>query len=359
MKIRATTNQLGLAPMRIPKTRASWIDPVPIHTHGGRRTQGRALTRRLTGYASSVPPPHAPTRERAPVGQARPLLRRDPRADRRDHRGRTVNIAALEKRAQARDDRTWCRGSWPPSTPRPPSPTSTSPRRRWCSPAASTARRRDGRPQGRRRSAVDALRRTDGDDGSALAASRSTPPSSASRTQRRQALRRRQARRHAATPSRLVAGYADAAADNVITAIERLHRPRPTATARRPTSASPALESRDQAHDASIIGALALLAALGLAVGLARHLGRRLRASRAPPRRSPRATSTTSSPSGPRRGRAHRRRPGHDGRAPPRAGRRRRPRGRGRPDRRRVSRAPSATASAPPSPASWPSCAPP
>src|SRR2546423_1748829 len=42
MKIRATTNQLGLAPMRIPKTRASWIDPVPIHTHGGRRPQARA-----------------------------------------------------------------------------------------------------------------------------------------------------------------------------------------------------------------------------------------------------------------------------------------------------------------------------
>src|SRR6476620_5184699 len=44
MKIRATTNQLGLAPMRIPKTRASWIDPVPIRTHGGRRTQAGAST---------------------------------------------------------------------------------------------------------------------------------------------------------------------------------------------------------------------------------------------------------------------------------------------------------------------------
>src|SRR5436853_258060 len=43
MKIRATTNQLGLAPMRIPKTRASWIDRVPIHAHGGRRPQARAL----------------------------------------------------------------------------------------------------------------------------------------------------------------------------------------------------------------------------------------------------------------------------------------------------------------------------
>src|SRR3954452_1905877 len=43
MKMRATTNQLGLAPMRIPKTRASWIDPVPMHAHGGRRPQARAL----------------------------------------------------------------------------------------------------------------------------------------------------------------------------------------------------------------------------------------------------------------------------------------------------------------------------
>src|SRR4051794_33709863 len=43
MKIRATTNQLGLAPMRIPKTRASWIDPVRIPAHGGRRPQAGAL----------------------------------------------------------------------------------------------------------------------------------------------------------------------------------------------------------------------------------------------------------------------------------------------------------------------------
>jgi len=55
MKIRATTNQLGLAPMRIPKTRASWIDRVPIPAHGGRRAQARAPNARLTGHASSVP----------------------------------------------------------------------------------------------------------------------------------------------------------------------------------------------------------------------------------------------------------------------------------------------------------------
>src|SRR4051794_336466 len=43
MKMSATTNQLGLAPMRIPKTRASWMEPVPMHAHGARRPQGRAL----------------------------------------------------------------------------------------------------------------------------------------------------------------------------------------------------------------------------------------------------------------------------------------------------------------------------
>src|SRR4029450_8749461 len=55
MKIRATTNQLGLAPMRIPKTRASWIDPVPICTHGARRTQARAP--RADSMAMRLPPP--------------------------------------------------------------------------------------------------------------------------------------------------------------------------------------------------------------------------------------------------------------------------------------------------------------
>src|SRR5258708_4880325 len=42
MKIRATTNQLGLAPMRSPKTRARWIDAVRIDTHGARHAQADA-----------------------------------------------------------------------------------------------------------------------------------------------------------------------------------------------------------------------------------------------------------------------------------------------------------------------------
>ncbi len=73
-----------------------------------------------------------------------------------------------------------------------------------------------------------------------------------------------------------VAGYADAAADNVITAIERYitqaNRDRAQADERFAT-----LESTTR-RSSIVIGVLALLAALGLAVGLARHLGRRLRA---------------------------------------------------------------------------------
>ena len=73
-----------------------------------------------------------------------------------------------------------------------------------------------------------------------------------------------------------VAGYADAAADNVITAIERYitqaNRDRAQADERFAT-----LESATR-RSSIVIGVLALLAALGLAVGLARHLGRRLRA---------------------------------------------------------------------------------
>jgi methyl-accepting chemotaxis protein len=73
-----------------------------------------------------------------------------------------------------------------------------------------------------------------------------------------------------------VAGYADAAADNVITAIERYitqaNRDRAQADERFAT-----LQSTTK-RTSIVIGVLALLAALGLAVGLARHLGRRLRA---------------------------------------------------------------------------------
>jgi methyl-accepting chemotaxis protein len=73
-----------------------------------------------------------------------------------------------------------------------------------------------------------------------------------------------------------VAGYADAAADNVITAIERYitqaNRERTQADAR-----FAALESSTR-RTSIVLGALALLAALALAVGIGRHLGRRLRA---------------------------------------------------------------------------------
>src|SRR3954464_7983273 len=37
-----TTNQLGLAPMRIPNTRASWIEPAPTPTSSHRRPATRA-----------------------------------------------------------------------------------------------------------------------------------------------------------------------------------------------------------------------------------------------------------------------------------------------------------------------------
>jgi methyl-accepting chemotaxis protein len=73
-----------------------------------------------------------------------------------------------------------------------------------------------------------------------------------------------------------VAGYADAAADNVISSIERYitqaNMDRAQADARFAT-----LESTTK-RTTIVLGALALLAALGLAIGMARHLGRRLRA---------------------------------------------------------------------------------
>ena len=168
MKIRATTNQLGLAPMRIPKTRASWIDPVPIHTHGGRRTQARAPTADSRGMRLPAP------RRMPRLGNVRlsvklglcfgAILALTAAIIAVD----VHNVAGLEKRARARDDATWCRGSSPPSTPRRRSPTSTSPRRdgprqrRRCAP---TRWRPRGRREGRRRAA----RRPTDDPGSAAA----------------------------------------------------------------------------------------------------------------------------------------------------------------------------------------------
>ena len=75
----------------------SELDRPCSHSHTWWQANSRSRAdRRPTGYASTVPPPHAPTRERTPVGQARPLLRRDPRAHRRHHRGNLVNVAALK-----------------------------------------------------------------------------------------------------------------------------------------------------------------------------------------------------------------------------------------------------------------------
>ena len=193
MKISATTNQLGLAPMRIPKTRASWIDPVRIHTHGGRRAQGGApradsLAMRL------LPPPHASAPQRASLGQARPQLRRDSRADRRDHRGRRRQRQRPRERAQpcdqgsgsARHRRSAGRGG----LRRPPlRPDVDGAHRR------QDARGRDGRPRcrkpGRRCPGQDRPRRRLGE-----ARGRGHRRHQDVERPRRQALRRRQARRH-------------------------------------------------------------------------------------------------------------------------------------------------------------------
>src|SRR4051794_41619160 len=51
-----TTNQLGLAPMRIPNTRASWIEPAPTPTS----SHGRPATR-----AGVVPPADRPRGRRS------------------------------------------------------------------------------------------------------------------------------------------------------------------------------------------------------------------------------------------------------------------------------------------------------
>src|SRR4051812_50228287 len=48
-----TTNQLGLAPMRIPNTRASWIEPAPTGTSSHAPVAGapRAVRRRASAPA--------------------------------------------------------------------------------------------------------------------------------------------------------------------------------------------------------------------------------------------------------------------------------------------------------------------
>ena len=123
--------------------------------------------------------------------------------------------------------------------------------------------------------AVDVLRRTDGDGGSA---SRVAAVSGSIATWKvlDDKLYTAVKRGDTGFAEQTVAGYADAAADNVITAIERYitqaNRDRSQADA-----SFAALESSTRRTTIGL-GALALLAALAMAVGLSRHLGRRLRA---------------------------------------------------------------------------------
>jgi hypothetical protein len=53
----STANQLGLAPMRIPKMRASWIDPPPIRASSQAEEplrRGRASPKRSSTIARSL-----------------------------------------------------------------------------------------------------------------------------------------------------------------------------------------------------------------------------------------------------------------------------------------------------------------
>jgi len=127
----------------------------------------------------------------------------------------------------------------------------------------------------RARQAVETLRKLDGDAGSAA---RVAAVSNAINTWGILDTKLYAAVRHGDTgyAEQTVAGYADAASDNVITAIERYitqaNRDRTEADERFATLQSSATRT------SIVLGVLALLAAVGLAVGLGRHLGRRLRA---------------------------------------------------------------------------------
>ena len=297
MKIRATTNQLGLAPMRIPKTRASWIDPVPIHTHGGRRAQAGAPT--ADSRVMRLPSPRRMPR----LGNVRlsvklglcfgAILALTAAIIAVD----VCNVAALESAHERVTTRRGAADHRRPAGRGRVRRHCTSPRRRWCSPTAQQRedemddlrRRREGRrraaqqrPTTRARLArlaavVERDRGLEDLDAKLYAA-----------------VKRGDTRRRRAEPS---PSHADAAADGVTTAIERYIARANT----RPRGGRRALRQRSRARPRArrmIIGALALLAALGLALGARPPPqpppGRR---SRAPPRRSPRATSITSSPS--------------------------------------------------------------
>src|SRR3954464_12779030 len=89
-----TTNQLGLAPMRIPNTRASWIEPAPTPTS----SHGRPATR-----AGVVPPGGPAPRPAAHARGRRSDGRRVAFDDRRgvDARGKRA-VGEAARAAEAR-----------------------------------------------------------------------------------------------------------------------------------------------------------------------------------------------------------------------------------------------------------------
>ena len=305
MKISATTNQLGLAPMRIPKTRASWIDPVRIHTHGGRRAQGGAP--RADSLAMRLPPPAAclgsatcVSRSSSASASARSsrstaaIIAVDvdnvkglESAHNRVTKGVVPRVIAAQRAEAAFADLHFAQTSMVLT-------------------GGKHARGRDGRPRCRKTQAVAALRKTDRDAGSAKRVAVVADAIKTWNVLDAKLYARRQARRHRlrrADRRRLRGRRGRQRRSPPSSATSR----RPTAIARRPTSASPRWRAATR-RSSIVIGVLALLAALGLAVGLARHLGRRLRAvSQAAEALAQGDVDHELSVERPRRGRAHRR----------------------------------------------------
>ena len=359
MKIRATTNQLGLAPMRIPKTRASWIDPVPIRTHGGRRAQGRRAERRLTGLCVFPSPAACPASGTcACPSSSASASARSSRSPPRSSPWTCATSQGLEERPQARDARRGAahhrRAAGRGGLRRPPlRPDGDGPQPR------RTARGRDGRPRPSRRRPSPPCATATATRARPLAWPPSRPRSRRGRSSTTSSTRPSSAATRAtpsrpspATPTRRPT---PSSRPSSATSPQANTRPRG-----RPTSASPRSRPRPRARRI-ILGALALLAALILAARASRATSA---AACAPSRRAAEALAegdvdhelsvkgrdevgrtagalaTMVEHLRSLAGAADRVAAGDltvDAR----------------------SRAPSATASAPPSPASWPSCAPP
>ena len=362
MKMRATTNQLGLAPMRIPKTRASWIDPVPIRTHGGRRRsswRADAPTQR----AMRLPAP----RRMPDLGNVRLSVKLGLcfgailRAHGRNHRRRRAQRRGPRGRAQSRHARRRAadhrRAAGRGGLRRP----ALLPDGRWSSTGGQHARGRDRRPGRRREGRRRPAQQRPASKGSAARRGRRLGRDRHVEDPRRQALRSRQAGRHAATPSRPSpatptrrpttsssrhralhrAGRAcdRAQADERFATLESAatrttHHPRRAGPAGRARSSPSAIGRHLSAPPASRVSARRRGARRGRRRSRARRRAAATR-SGAPPARWPRWSSTSA------------RWPAPPTASPPATS----------PSTSR--RAPSATASAPPSPASWPSCAPP